>query len=137
MTMSTLERQAGAFRRIKERRVREARQCAALFLISGIELADALKTQGPERRQLLTRLARMIERERQKGTRRHWSYDLNRHIALKQAFDRLNGQDADTARPEGAHRPTGAMPKHRRRKSLQRQRRRPDNAPPPGNRLSR
>jgi len=32
---------------------------------------------------------RLIERERQKGVIGHWSYDLNRHIALKQALDRL------------------------------------------------
>jgi len=40
----------------------------------------------------------MIERERLRGVRKHWSYDLNRHISLKQALDRLRPADGtDTA----------------------------------------
>ena len=35
------------------------------------------------------RLKRLIERERLKGVKGHWSYDLNRHIGLKQALDTL------------------------------------------------
>ena len=37
----------------------------------------------------IKRIERLLERERLRGGRRHWSYDLNRHIALKQALDRL------------------------------------------------
>ena len=39
----------------------------------------------------------MIERERQRGMRKHWSYDLNRHIALKQALDRLRPAELGVA----------------------------------------
>lgn len=86
-----IEDEAKAFRDARKREVAEARQCAAFFLVSGIDLAEALTAKGEERAAILVRLARLIERERLKGTRRHWSYDLNRHIALKQAYDRLKG----------------------------------------------
>lgn len=72
----------------------QARQTAAFFLISGVDLAHALAATGEERVRLTRRVSRLIERERLKGMRRHWSYDLNRHIALKQALDRLRGGDA-------------------------------------------
>jgi len=39
----------------------------------------------------------MIERERLRGVRKHWSYDLNRHISLKQALDRLRPADGRNA----------------------------------------
>lgn len=35
---------------------------------------------------------RQLTRERNKGLARHWSYNLNRHIALKAARDRLAHQ---------------------------------------------
>ena len=50
-----------------------------------------------------------MERERLRGMRRHWSYDLNRHIALKQVLDKLRslagvetsrGRMAATGRPK-------------------------------------
>lgn len=87
--MGSLRKEAEVFRRQKEQRHGEALQTAALFLISGIDLNDALKTSGKDRLAVLSRIGRLIERERLKGVRRHWSYDLNRHIALKQAYDRL------------------------------------------------
>lgn len=81
--------EARRFRQQKDEFERQARQTAAFFLISGIDLTDALASTGIERRRIAARIARLIERERLKGMRRHWSYDLNRHIALKQALDRL------------------------------------------------
>ncbi|WP_309084104.1 cytoplasmic protein [Chelativorans sp.] len=99
MEMS-LQLEARLFRRAKEEEVAQARQCAAFFLISGIDLSAALETTGTERAAILARLRRLIERERLKGARRHWSYDLNRHIALKQAYDRLDPLgDEKTRRP--------------------------------------
>ncbi|HVW57179.1 MAG TPA: cytoplasmic protein [Rhizobiaceae bacterium] len=71
----------------------EARQNAAFFLMSGLDLQEALCSGPEERRKILLRLERMIERERLKGSSRHWSYDLNRHIALKQVADRLRSDD--------------------------------------------
>lgn len=38
------------------------------------------------------RITAAIRRERAKSVMRHWSYDLNRHIALKQARDRIAGE---------------------------------------------
>jgi hypothetical protein len=56
----------------------------------------------------------MIERERQRGMRKHWSYDLNRHIALKQALDAL--------RPAAPRSSSNCMAE-RIRRSMQRKRR--------------
>jgi hypothetical protein len=69
-----------------------ARQMAALFLVSGIDLAAALATTGEARARTVRRIERLVERERLRGACRHWTYDLNRHIALKQALDRLRGE---------------------------------------------
>lgn len=90
-----LRLQRDAFRATAETRVRDARQTAAFFLMTGLDLAEALSAPRSGRQALLARLDRLIERERLKGVRRHWSYDLNRHIALKQARDRIAGIDAD------------------------------------------
>ncbi|WP_173931117.1 cytoplasmic protein [Chelativorans sp. Marseille-P2723] len=92
--MGLFRSEAEAFRSKKGREIIEARQQAAFFLVSGIDLATALKTTGTERAAICMRLARLIERERLKGIRRHWSYDINRHIALKQAYDRLRRSDS-------------------------------------------
>lgn len=78
-----------AFKRAKAGAAAHARQVAALFHIAGIDLGDALAMPAPERTRIAARLRRLVERERQRGMQRHWSYDLNRHIALKQALDRL------------------------------------------------
>ncbi len=77
------------FMAARGRRQMSATQRAALQIIAGIDMDALLAAPPPERRQAAQRLARLIERERLKGLRGHWSYDLNRHIALKQALDRL------------------------------------------------
>jgi hypothetical protein len=87
----TLAAEARAFQDAKEADRRAATQLAALFLTCGIEFDDALGSVGETRTMLLLRIERLLERERLRGLRRHWSYDLNRHIALKQALDRLRG----------------------------------------------
>jgi hypothetical protein len=38
------------------------------------------------RRAILRRLARALRSERNRGRAGHWTYDLNRHIALAQAY---------------------------------------------------
>ena len=38
-----------------------------------------------------------LRRERNKSTAGHWSYDLNRHIALKRARDRVRAEIASRA----------------------------------------
>ncbi len=77
------------FMAARMRQSMSATQRAALQIIAGIDMDALLAAEPPERRQAAQRLARLIERERLKGLRGHWSYDLNRHIALKQALDRL------------------------------------------------
>lgn len=88
--MDELEREISAFQSGKSARIAEARQIAALQLCCGIDLAAALRTSGVERKRLRIRISRQLKRERMRGLRRHWGYDLNRHIALKQALDRIS-----------------------------------------------
>ena len=107
--MDGLKQEASAFRWAKEKHIAHARQRAAFFLISGIELSDAQKAQGTERAAILIRIARLIERERLKGMRRHWSYDLNRHIALKQAYDALKPAAEGKPRPPRQRAPRRRM----------------------------
>ncbi len=38
------------------------------------------------RRRIVARLARALRAERNRGRCGHWTYDLNRHIALRQAY---------------------------------------------------
>ena len=78
-----------AFTQERQNEHRLARQTAALFLACGVDLAEAVNAPAEERSKIITRLERLIERERLRGMHRHWSYDLNRHIALKQALDRI------------------------------------------------
>ena len=89
--MDRLTQEIDDYRRKKERIIAEAGQRAALFLTCGIDIPEVLSASAAERDRITMRLQRLIERERIKGARRHWSYDLNRHIALKQALDRLRG----------------------------------------------
>lgn len=49
--------------------------------------SDELRDGSVEmRRRLLARLARALAAERRRGRAGHWTYDLNRHIGLTQAF---------------------------------------------------
>ncbi|MFU0506667.1 cytoplasmic protein [Pseudaminobacter sp. NGMCC 1.201702] len=87
--MNDIRAESAAFKTRLSAEAANARQMAALQLACGIDLSAALAAGEEERSKLVTRLQRAIERERLKGLRRHWSYDLNRHIALKQLLDRL------------------------------------------------
>jgi hypothetical protein len=69
---------------------------AALQIACHFDLAEAISADPAARSRIVLRLERTIERERQRGIRKHWSYDLNRHIALKQALDKLRAMDGDT-----------------------------------------
>ena len=84
-----------------------AGQLAALQLVCGIDLSSALAAGPEEKARLQHRLRRAIERERLRGMRRHWSYDLNRHIALKQALDRLSeAESVSPSAPEPGRSPS-------------------------------
>jgi len=89
--MDQISSEIATFQESKRRAAAEARQTAALQLACGIDLSAALAMPMAARAGMVARLARRLRRERQKGLSRHWSYDLDRHIALKQAFDRLRG----------------------------------------------
>jgi hypothetical protein len=61
--------------------------------VDAAELTDA-SHEG--RRRTLARLARALRAERNRGRAGHWTYDLNRHIALAQAYEserRLLGRE--------------------------------------------
>lgn len=79
------------FLRDRKNEAANAGQMVALQLLCGIDLGTALRAGREEGLKTMARIERAIERERRKGLCRHWSYDLNRHIALKQALDRLRG----------------------------------------------
>lgn len=86
----TLSSEIRHFRQVRLEHARIAQEMMALQLLAGIDLAQAGSLSGQGLAHLLLRLNRLIEKERQRGIRKHWSYNLDRHIALKQAFDRLN-----------------------------------------------
>ena len=79
------------------------RHLPRLLPIAPDEIADDSVAAG---RRIVARLARALRAERSRGRAGHWTYDLNRHIGLKQAYAaeraRLaSGADApaDAARP--------------------------------------
>lgn len=91
--------------------IAQAHQLAAMQLVCGIDLSVAMQAGPDLRARLIRRVERVIERERLKGMRRHWSYDLNRHIALKQVLDRLRALEAGPCKDrsaDGAARNRGA-----------------------------
>ena len=119
--MGRFQEEARTFGARKLAEMSHARQVAAMQLACGIDLSAALDAAPELRDRLICRVERVIERERLKGMRRHWSYDLNRHIALKQVLDRLRGL-AGGAPPRGprANAPAGA-PKQKNPKKKQTQ----------------
>jgi len=62
---------------------RRDRHLPRLIPLTPKELAD---TRPEARRAILTRLARALRAEGNRGRAGHWTYDLNRHIGLKQAY---------------------------------------------------
>lgn len=87
--MGSLVEEANAFVRRQHRQVADAQGRVALQLLAGIDLDEELAGTPASRIRLRRRLLRLLERERLLGHARHWSYDLNRHIALKQAITTL------------------------------------------------
>lgn len=57
---------------------------------AGARLTELEAATATELRGRLRALDRLVARERNKGLARHWAYDLNRHIALKQARDMVS-----------------------------------------------
>lgn len=94
--MQALRHETESFLRQARERTAEAHSRAALQILCGIDIDVLSVASAEERARLLSRIDRAIERERLKGLCRHWSYDLNRHIALKQLRDRLRTERAGT-----------------------------------------
>ena len=84
--MPAIAREAQLFEAARAREIAFARASAAFFLATGIDLATAMRAEGEHKAAIRRRVQRLLERERLRGGARHWSYDLNRHIALKQAL---------------------------------------------------
>ncbi|MHC1549709.1 cytoplasmic protein [Phyllobacterium sp. K27] len=89
MSINEWKKEQGAFLAARDFIESEARQRLALQMFCNADLDELLAQDEASRLHMCRRLSRLIERERLKGTRGHWSYDLNRHIGLKQALDRL------------------------------------------------
>jgi hypothetical protein len=103
--MTDLRVEASAYREKKREETRQAARMVAFFLATGVDLDAALAGDAAAQRKTVMRLERLLERERLRGWARHWSYDLNRHIALKDALDQLRvavSPDRVTPRPEPA-----------------------------------
>jgi hypothetical protein len=65
------------------------------------EIAD---NSAGARRRIVARLARALRAERMRGRAGHWTYDLNRHIALSQAYAaERNALAATDAPPRSGH----------------------------------
>lgn len=92
--MHRLKEEMAAFIAEKENRAMEARQFAAVQLSCHVDLSGALDSDPGTRARIVLRLKHKIERERLRGASGHWSYDINRHIALKEALERPKSSDA-------------------------------------------
>lgn len=76
------EKQIFLNQRVAEQR--HATQYAALQICCNIDLHQLMQASISQQKITLIRLNRLIKRERLKGLNKHWSYDLNRHIALQE-----------------------------------------------------
>lgn len=108
MNHHALQQEIAAFRSRQRDEGACSAQRAALQILCGIDIAEVLEGSSETQRAAKAQIVRLIERERLKGVNGHWSYDLNRHIALKQALDRISGappRAAATGRPKCRRRP--------------------------------
>lgn len=89
--MSAIEwkRERNEFLAAKDQAQSQARQRIALQILCGEDLDAVIAHDDESKSRICRRLKRLIERERLKGVKGHWSYDLNRHIGLKQALESL------------------------------------------------
>jgi hypothetical protein len=90
-------KQRSAFFAAKDKHASQARQRLALQIYCNADLDGLIAQDDEAKSHICRRLKRLIERERLKGVKGHWSYDLNRHIGLKQALDTLKSSIQDDA----------------------------------------
>ncbi|MBB6260337.1 hypothetical protein FHS77_000861 [Paenochrobactrum gallinarii] len=89
MQCTIFKQNIATFKAEKQRLAQHAVQRAALQILANMDIDKIMVAPLGEKENAMRKLRRLIERERLKGTAGHWSYDLNRHIALKQALDRI------------------------------------------------
>lgn len=90
MNRHILLRETAAFRQSRMAEAERARIDACLRL-AGAPGLEALGGAGPVKlAQYARRLKLGIAKERRRGLLRHHRYDLNRHIAMKRAFDAVS-----------------------------------------------
>ena len=86
----------------------QAAQSFALQMTCGIDLRQMTPSSTEKKASIAAKLNRLIKRERLKGLNKHWSYDINRHIALKQVQIRiLNMIAKDTGAHSDVHQKNG------------------------------
>lgn len=107
---TTILQEARKFSKAQAARLDKARQTVAFRLATGVDLDVVAAADEPARACMVARLVRLVERERLRGARRHWAYDLNRHIALAQALAALRGDLGE--------RPAGGSSTCRRKRSI-------------------
>lgn len=90
-------KQRSAFIASKDKHASEARQRLVLQIFCNADLDGLIAQDDESKSHTCRRLKRLIERERLKGVKGHWSYDLNRHIGLKQALDTLKSSMQEDA----------------------------------------
>ena len=78
----------------------QAAQSFALQMTCGIDFRQKTTASTEKKASIAAKLNRLIKRERLKGLNKHWSYDINRHIALKQVQIRILNM---IAKDTGAH----------------------------------
>ena len=59
--------------------------CGIFPLLSGFDPLSGQALEDVAAETIVARLERALRAERQKARSGHWTYDLNRHIALRQA----------------------------------------------------
>lgn len=85
--MNAFTRDIAAFRESAGANLARARATLSLRLLCGEDLDAVLAQDDAARRRVAGKLVRRLERERLRGLNGHWSYDLNRHIGLRQALE--------------------------------------------------
>lgn len=75
-----------------------SRHLVRLIPIGPDELSD---DSSAIRRKVLAKLARALRAERSRGRAGHWTYDLNRHLALSQAYAAEKRMAADAGIDSG------------------------------------
>lgn len=87
--MRDFQTEIDAFKEARRAEVERARQMVAFQLACGVDLSEAQGSGPMVAARYAAKVRRLLERERIRGVHRHWSYDLNRHIALKEVLDEL------------------------------------------------